>query len=139
MRRVLMLGLTLALLACSPSGRPVNPHWSQLTEQEQSVLAPLQPEWNRYNPRKKQEFLALVGHWASLTPAEQTNVQLHLYDWALMEMPDRQAARRTFDRIESLPPPARDAALAALSERERVREGREPEAGIETPDGPSTR
>lgn len=136
--KTLSVCLICAMLAgCSPSARQVNPSWSQLSEQEQSVLAPLQPEWNRYHPRKKQEFLALVGHWSSLTPAEQTNVQLHLYDWALMEMPARQAARHAFDRIEALPAAARGAALAQLAERDRIREGREPEAGTETPDGPS--
>jgi len=52
-----------------------SPSWSQLSPQEQNVLAPLAPEWDKLDAQRKTKWRGLAQRYPKMEPVEQQRVQ----------------------------------------------------------------
>jgi hypothetical protein len=70
-----------------------SPSWSQLTPQEQKVLAPLAPEWDKLDAQRKQKWRGLAQRYPKMSPDEQQRIQQQMNTWARLTPQERAVAR----------------------------------------------
>ena len=81
-----------------------SPSWSQLSPQEQKVLAPLAPEWDKLEPQSKQKWRGLAQRYPTMAPDEQQRVHQQMQSWAKLSPQERAVAREQYKSIKQLPP-----------------------------------
>lgn len=77
--------------------------WSQLSNDQQSVLAPLQSQWMQLAPRRQQRLAERSQAWAQLPPERRQMIGERLQRWAQMSPQQRQAAARGAHKFRNLP------------------------------------
>lgn len=85
------------------------PGWSQLTDNQRAVLAPLAREWNGFSDEGKLKWLGIADRYKSMTPVEQTRLQERMKGWASLSPAEREKARSQYLRLRTAPPDQRRA------------------------------
>jgi hypothetical protein len=103
--------------------------WSQLSNDQRNMLAPLQSQWDQLAPRRQQRLAERSQGWEQLPPERRQMIGERLQRWAQMTPEQRQAAARgahkfrnlsdadrerlkdTYRRFQALPPEERRALL----------------------------
>ena len=103
---VLML---LASLAVESGQAPVKdvpkqPTWSQLTTEQQIILAPLEKNWDQLPDSQRRRLLATARRYPKMTAAEQERFTRRLPEWSKLTLEERRLARERYKRFEGLPP-----------------------------------
>ena len=78
--------------------------WSQLSPQDQQVLAPLAGEWSQLPGYQQQRLRAAAKQYPKLQPIQRERFQERVHEWAAMTPDQRKAARETFQGLQRLPP-----------------------------------
>ena len=77
--------------------------WSQLSNDQRDLLAPLKSQWDRLPPRRQQRLAVHAQDWAQLPPARRQMIGERLQHWAQMSPQQRQAAARGAHAFRKLP------------------------------------
>jgi hypothetical protein len=75
MRPVLPAGLLAWLLVVAGLQPALAQQWSELTAQQQEVLAPLADKWAEIPEQRRQKLLRGAERWNSLSPEEQSRTR----------------------------------------------------------------
>jgi hypothetical protein len=67
---------------------PKQPTWSQLTPEQQKILAPLAKDWDQLTDSQRSRFIATAKRYPKMTPAEQERFQQHLPEWNQLSQPN---------------------------------------------------
>lgn len=78
--------------------------WVELTDQEQSVLAPLASEWDSLRPWQREKMLDIAKDYPKMDAKKQQRVQNRLNSWSRMTPYERENARKRFQKFHSLSP-----------------------------------
>jgi hypothetical protein len=76
--------------------------WSQLSNDQRSMLAPLQSQWDQLAPRRQQRLAERSQEWSQLPPERRLKISDRLQRWAQMSPEQRQAAARGAHRFRNL-------------------------------------
>jgi len=98
------------------------PGWGSLTNEQRTVLAPLQSDWASIDAPRKTKWLDLAARYPKMPPADQQRMQARMSEWARMTPQDRAQARLNFQQAKQLPNQDRQdqwQAYQALPESER--------------------
>jgi membrane protein involved in colicin uptake len=101
----LCLGASVALAQTSKQ----DPPWSQLSAQQQQILAPIQGEWDKLDPTRKRKWLGIAQRYPKMQPAEQERLQRRMKEWVTLTPEQRRAAREKYREFELLPQEERQA------------------------------
>jgi hypothetical protein len=104
----LILGLCFALPAFAATAEKKQPDWSQLTSEQQQVLAPLASEWNTFDERRRKKWLLLAKRYPKMKPDEQQRIQTQMKDWAKLTPAQRAIARENYKKLAKQPPEKRE-------------------------------
>ena len=77
--------------------------WSQLSNDQRSMLAPLQSQWDQLAPRRQQRLAERSQEWVQLPPERRQMIGERLQRWAQMTPEQRQAAARGAHKFRNLP------------------------------------
>ena len=77
--------------------------WSQLSPQQQSILAPAHDNWAKMQETQHRRLINAAKHYPELTPSQQVRFQKRLPVWIQLPSPDRERARANFKKYRSLP------------------------------------
>ena len=83
------------------------PAWSELTPEQQKILAPLSNEWNRLEAARRKQWIGVAKRYPKMTPNGQERVQKRMVEWARLTPEQRRAARERYQQIRRLPPEKR--------------------------------
>ena len=78
------------------------PKWSELSQTQQAILAPLQHLWSGMEENRKRKWLAIVKNWPALTPQAQATAQERMKEWAALSPAQRAQARLNFAQSQQL-------------------------------------
>jgi hypothetical protein len=121
---------TLAVTALAqpqpaPAKRPPDgggPGWGSLTNEQRTVLAPLQSDWASIDAPRKAKWLDLAARYPKMPPADQQRMQARMTEWARLSPQERAQARANFQQVKQVPNQERQDqwhAYQALPESER--------------------
>ena len=79
------------------------PQWSQLSPNQQTVLAPLAASWESLEPARKRKWMSVAQTYPQLAPAEQAKLQGRMLEWAALSPRERAVARLNFSESKKLP------------------------------------
>ncbi len=119
---------SLALLLClvSPFGalaaEAVRPAWSDLTNAQRRILAPLENEWPNISAMQRKRWMALADRYPRMSPAEQTRIQERMRDWAKLTPQQREAARARYRALSKLTPEQRRAIIRQWTESQEAQQ-----------------
>lgn len=82
--------------------------WSQLSPQQQNILAPAHDNWDRMQESQHRRLINAAKHYPELTPSQQARFQKRLPVWIQLPGPDRERARDNFKKYRSLPKNKKD-------------------------------
>jgi hypothetical protein len=105
----LILGLCFALSASAATAEKKQPDWSQLTIEQQQILAPLASDWNTLGERPRKKWLLLAKRYPKMKPYEQQRLQTQMRDWAKLTPAQRAVARENYKKLAKQPPEKREA------------------------------
>ena len=74
------------------------PKWSQLTPQQQQILAPLAKDWDGFVPSRRKKWLGIAKHYPTMTPEQQQRIQTQMKPWASLTPEERNVARANFKK-----------------------------------------
>ncbi|MFY9329696.1 MAG: DUF3106 domain-containing protein [Georgfuchsia sp.] len=77
--------------------------WSQLTPQQQQILAPLAKDWNEFSGHRRMKWLGIAKRYPAMTPEKQQRVQSRMKRWASLTPEERDAARAKFRKDRGTP------------------------------------
>ncbi len=123
---VLLSVLSLAMTAAAPisavefSAGPRT--WEHLSDQQRTILAPLEHEWNQLPGYQRQRLLGTVRWYPKLTPRQQQRYSSRLLQWSELSHEERNLARKRFRALETLPPTQRLAIERRWQQREAINE-----------------
>jgi hypothetical protein len=108
----LIVSLCLALPAAAAQGRSeakksFKPEWSELTPEQQKILAPLAPEWGRLDSTRRKKWVEIANRYPKMSRSEQQRLQKRMESWARLTPEQRRAAREKYQRFRQLPPDKR--------------------------------
>ena len=108
----LTLGLCIAFsaFAAAPAKKP--PDWSQLTPEQQQVLAPLASDWNNFDDRRRAKWLLLLKRY----------LQTQMRDWAKLTPEQRAIARENYKKLAKQPPEKREAVKRKWQEHQQQKQ-----------------
>jgi Protein of unknown function (DUF3106) len=86
-----------------------NPAWTELSPEQQRVLAPIQGEWESLDAPRKRKWLGVVQRYPKMTADEQVRLQQRIKEWISLTPEQRWAARGKYREFEQLPPEDRQA------------------------------
>jgi hypothetical protein len=115
----LILGLCCALSAFAATAEKKQPDWSQLTPEQQQVLAPLASDWNNFNDRRRKKWLLTANRYPKMKPDEQQRLQTQMKDWVKLTPEQRRIARENYKKLAKQPPEKREAVKQKWQEREQ--------------------
>jgi hypothetical protein len=102
---VLLLGFSILAGAAPPVKK--NPSWSELTPEQQQILAPLAGEWDKLDPVRKKKWLGIAKRYPKMTPIGQKRTQTRMKKWVNLSPEQRREAREKNRRFTKLPPEKR--------------------------------
>ena len=76
--------------------------WSELTDSERKVLAPLGAEWDTLRPWQREKMLDIAKDYPSMDLQKQQLVQKRLNSWSRMTPYERENARKRYQQFHSL-------------------------------------
>jgi hypothetical protein len=76
--------------------------WSELTDSERKVLAPLGDEWDTLRPWQREKMLDIAKDYPSMDMQKQQRVQNRLNSWSRMTPYERENARKRYQQFHSL-------------------------------------
>ena len=76
--------------------------WTDLTPDQQKILAPLTANWAELKPTTKSKWLEISQRYAAMSPAEQERVQERMHDWDALTPKQRQTVRENYVRNSKL-------------------------------------
>lgn len=100
------------------------PKWSELSEEQQHTLQPLQNLWPSIEENRKRKWLAIAKNFPNLSPQAQSTAQDRMREWAALTPAQRYQARLHFAQIQQLNPDEKLAkweAYQSLNEEEKNR------------------
>lgn len=92
-----------ASVAKTPPALASGPQWSELSQNQQRVLAPLAASWESLEAARKRKWMAVAQTYAQLTPEEQAKLQSRMVEWAALSPRERAVARLNFSETKKLP------------------------------------
>jgi hypothetical protein len=107
--------LSVALWLASPQGHagialPLSqPSWSELTQEQKHVLAPLSGEWDKMEGFRRKKWLGIAQRYQSLNPDEQARMQRRMTDWAKLTPDERKRARDKYKSLQKDAPEKKEA------------------------------
>ncbi|MEY2620731.1 MAG: hypothetical protein RIT26_551 [Pseudomonadota bacterium] len=99
-----------------------SPAWAELSDRQQSALAPLKKLWPTINEAQKRKWLAVSRNYHDLPEMEQQKMHERMREWVRLGPRERAQARLEYARAQTLSVDERRArweAYLALSEEER--------------------
>ena len=125
-----LLGIAFSLLLVTSASlaetNKNNPSWSQLTAEQQKILAPIQGEWNKLEPMRKRKWLGIAQRYPKMKPEEQERLQKRMREWATLTPEQRRAARDKYREFELLPQDERQAMRDKWDQYKQERATQEP-------------
>lgn len=125
-----LLGIVLALGLLLPStalAQRSSPAWSQLTPEQQRILAPIHGEWDKLDAPRKQKWIGVAQRYPRMTSSEQERLQRRMKEWAALSPEQRQAAREKYREFEQLPPEERQSMRAKWEKFQEAQAAKEAE------------
>jgi hypothetical protein len=107
---IVWLSIALPVVAAQSNPAPKKaprPAWSELTVEQQKVLAPLQADWDTLDTTRRKKWVAIADRYPRMKPAEQQRLQKRMTDWAKLTPEQRQEAREKYLQLRKLPPKKR--------------------------------
>lgn len=135
---VLTLGLCIALSTFSASAAAAGkkaPDWSQLTPEQQQILAPLASDWDNFDNKRRKKWLLTAKRYPNMKPEKQQRLQAQMRDWAKLTPEQRSIARENYKKLEKQPPEKREVVKRKWRERQKLKQGT-PENGRPAPAAP---
>ena len=120
----LTLGLCIALSTFAPFAAAADkkqPDWSQLTAEQQQILAPLSSDWNNFDERKRKKWLLTAQRYPKMKPEQQQRLQTQMKDWAKLTPEQRAVARENYKKLVKQPPEKREAVKQKWQEHQQKR------------------
>lgn len=114
----------------SPADPAANVAWSQLTEQQRAVLAPLGGEWDSLRPWQREKMLDIAKEYPRMDASKQKRIQDQLVKWSRMTPYERENARKRYQQFQSLSPEKKDVLRKQWKEHKQkaaITEGYDPE------------
>ncbi len=105
----LTLWLCIALSAFAAAADKKQPDWSQLTPEQQQILAPLVSDWNNLDERRRKKWLLTAKRYPKMKPEAQQRLQTQMNDWAKLTPEQRAMARENYKKLAKQPPEKREA------------------------------
>ena len=121
----LTLGLCIALSAFSAFAAAAGkkaPDWSQLTPEQQQILAPLASDWNNLDERRRKKWLLTAKRYPKMKPEKQQRLQAQMRDWATLTPEQRSIARENYKKLEKQPPEKREVVKQKWHERQKLKQ-----------------
>jgi len=106
---ILTLWLCIALSAFAAAADKKQPDWSQLTPEQQQILAPLASDWNNFDDRMRKKWLLTAKRYPKMTPEKQQRLLTQMKDWAKLTPEQRTVARENYKKLAKQPPEKREA------------------------------
>ena len=76
--------------------------WSQLSDNERKVLAPLGGEWDTLRPWQREKMLDIAKDYQTMDAQKQQLVQKRLNSWSRMTPYERENARQRYQQFHAL-------------------------------------
>jgi Protein of unknown function (DUF3106) len=117
--RVVVLWLCLGSAAALAQTTIENPAWSQLSPDEQRILAPIETEWDELGPQRKLKWLRIAKRFPTMKAEQQARLQDRMREWVTLSEERRRAARERYREIENLSVAERQVLHAKWEEYQR--------------------
>jgi hypothetical protein len=131
----LTLWLCIALSAFAVTADKKQPDWSQLTPEQQQILAPLSGDWGNFDERRRKKWLLLAKRYPKMKPEEQQRLQTQIKDWAKLTPEQRRIARENYKKLAKQPPEKREAVKQKWQEHQRQALSKNPPPAPAAPSG----
>jgi hypothetical protein len=119
----LIFALCFALSAFAATAEKKQPDWTQLTSEQQQILAPLAGDWNNFNDRRRTKWLLLAKRYPKMKPDEQQRLQMQMKDWAKLTPEQRRIARENYKKLAKQPPEKREVVKQKWQEHQKLKQG----------------
>lgn len=117
----LTLGLCLALSNFALAADKKQPDWSQLTAEQQQILAPLAGDWNDFDDKRRKKWLLTAKRYPKMKPEQQQRLQTQMQDWAKLTPEQRRIARENYKKLTKQPPEKREVVKQKWQERQKLK------------------
>ncbi|WP_459948996.1 DUF3106 domain-containing protein [Denitratisoma sp. agr-D3] len=94
--------------------------WSDLTDNQKQILAPLEKVWDQLEPIHKIKWLRVTDRYPSLRPAEQERLQKQMLDWARLSPEERKQVREKFMNLKQAAPDKKEVIKQKWKEYEEL-------------------
>ena len=119
----LTLWLCLAVPALAGAAEKKQPDWSQLTPQQQTILAPLAKDWNQFDNKRRKKWLLTAKRYPKMKPEQQQRLQAQMRAWAELTPEQRNIARENYRKLSKQPPEKREVVKQKWHERQKSKQG----------------
>lgn len=76
--------------------------WTQLSNEQKRVLAPLGAEWDQLRPWQREKMLDIVHEYHKMDAQQQLRLQRRLIKWSRMTPYERENARKRYQQFQTL-------------------------------------
>lgn len=104
--RMVNPGLNLMEMAGLDSGETAasrsRPYWTELTDTQRDLLAPLETVWDNIAPVRKEKWIQVAKEMALMPPEKQLRLKERIRIWASLTPQERQEARQNYLNAQKL-------------------------------------
>lgn len=106
---LLALALPFGAQAAKGAAAPVHgPEWSQLTPDQQQILAPLANDWANIEGPRRNKWVQIAKRYPKMTPQQQARMQSQMKQWAALSPQQRAEVRERYKKLQDMPPEKRE-------------------------------
>jgi hypothetical protein len=113
--------------------------WSQLTAEQQRILAPLADDWANIEPPRRAKWVDIAKRYPKMTPAQQQRLQSRMKQWASLSPQERTLARERYKKLQQFPPEKRDEIRRRWREYDALTEQEKHQLRQARPPSPATK
>src|SRR6478735_1416502 len=96
----------LTVEGAQPSSKSASkqPAWSQLTPEQQKILAPIAEDWDQIPDEQRRRILATAKRYPKMTSVQKERFTKRLPEWKDLTVEQRDLARERYKEFQRLPP-----------------------------------
>jgi hypothetical protein len=128
---LVLIGLQFSHVAIADENQVT---WSELSEQQQTVLMPLSKEWDTLRPWQRAKMLDIAKDYPKMGAKKQARVQKRLSNWSRMTPYEREQARKYHQQFKALPDERKAALRKKWKEYRQLSEADREKLRLESPD-----